>query len=405
MLAGASLSPARDADVSRIVVSGTPVKVFDHATDQQENDNVPDAQVTAWREADGVVNLMIPDTEAYRMRGPDLAHLRIDPHKIFSSTVSASDVRESAHDYSHWFMGPYSFDGRTFYTLAHSEWYACLLDDECERPTSNGIPARINGWVNSLDSFVSADGGATWRRNDVGGSHVVGSPGHRWTGSAAFGRKVFLRAFNHSGLFQPTRVVREGNYFYAIAFYLHRDFARIAATGQDAAPVDAAGYVLFRTTDLTDPHDWQVWSGGARFARWGSGNPDVFLPRRHGAPLNAAPPQIIYDTHVHRYVLIHTLYGGRNPVYYMTTKTLANPAWSDARPISGTAELRTDVAGEVRGFNDANFPSIIDPGSLGFNFEFTEGKPWLFFVTAARGEGDVDLARDVYRVELSFEYR
>lgn len=32
-------------------------------------------------------------------------------------------------------------------------------------------------------------------------------------------------------------------------------------------------------------------------------------------------------------------------------------------------------------FNDANYPSILDDNSSGFNFEFTSGNPQLFWST------------------------
>jgi len=79
-----------------IQVVGQPVKVFDHAKDKQESDNIPDAQITAWKEADGTVNLLIPSTEAYRMRGPNLMHLSIDPSKIYSSAQSAEQIPEDS---------------------------------------------------------------------------------------------------------------------------------------------------------------------------------------------------------------------------------------------------------------------------------------------------------------------
>jgi hypothetical protein len=55
--------------IAHIQVVGPPVIVFDHTTDQQQPYNIPDEQITAWKEANGTVNLMIPHYEAYRMRG------------------------------------------------------------------------------------------------------------------------------------------------------------------------------------------------------------------------------------------------------------------------------------------------------------------------------------------------
>ena len=46
--------------IAQIQLAGQPVKIFDHTKDQQQPFNIPDSQITAWREADGTVDLMIP---------------------------------------------------------------------------------------------------------------------------------------------------------------------------------------------------------------------------------------------------------------------------------------------------------------------------------------------------------
>ncbi len=123
---GTSNSPSSSPTtktIAHIQVVGQPVIVFDHTTDQQQPYNIPDEQITAWKEVNGTVNLMIPSFEPYRMRGPDLLHLTIDPNEIYSSTQSGSQVIENLYNYHHWFAGPYSLDGQNFYSLAHSEWY------------------------------------------------------------------------------------------------------------------------------------------------------------------------------------------------------------------------------------------------------------------------------------------
>jgi len=67
---------------------------FDHLRDKREPLHLPDAQVTAWKDSDGTVNLTIPHFEEYRMRGPDLLHLKSDPTKIFSSTTQPAISRK-----------------------------------------------------------------------------------------------------------------------------------------------------------------------------------------------------------------------------------------------------------------------------------------------------------------------
>ncbi len=398
-------SHPRPKRIAQIKITGEPVIVFDHTTDQQQPLNIPDEQITAWREADGTVNLMIPHYEAYRMRGPDLLHLTIDPNEIYSSTQRGSQITENLYNYHHWLSGPYSLDGRTFYSLAHSEWYACLLNGDCDQTTANGLSATSNSWANTINSFVSADGGASWQLNVVNNNHVVAQTAFYWTGSLALADKIYLQALNHSGMFQPTRVIKEERYYYAVSYYIHRNFSQIdPANGVYQAPIDKTGYALIRTHDITNPNGWQAWIGGGNYQSFPAQNIAVFLPQQNGSNLNAAPPQLVFDTNAQRYILIHTLYGGTNAVYYMTTKSLAIPCWSQSTPILGTAQLITDPGGPVQGFNDANYPSIVDNSSSGFNFEFTGVNPLLFWSTFPAQYGGNNLGRNLYRVQLSVTY-
>lgn len=396
-------APPTGRTITGIAVTGQPVKLFDHATDQQSPGNIPDAQATAWREADGTVNLLIPSAEAYRMRGPDFNNLTIDPTEIYSSSASAHQIPEALDNYAHWLMGPYSLDGTTFYSLTHSEWYACLLNNDC---ASDNYGAYGNSWVASANALMSTDGGASWHLNTSHGSHIAVNPGYDWTGTVALQDTVYVYADNHSGVFQPTRVIRESTYYYCLAFYLERDFTQInPGQGIDEAPVIAQGYVLLRSPDITDPTSWETWSGtGAYYLPVADGQYAPFWPQQNGATLSGAPPQIVYDTTAHSYILFFTVFGGSNPVYYMTTPTLANPSWSNAGIVAGTASLITDPAGNVVGFNDANYVSVVDPTSPGYNFEFTGGAPYLLYSTFPEQYGGNNIARDLYRLQLTISY-
>jgi len=248
----------------------------------------------------------------------------------------------------------------------------------------------------------------------VNGNHVVAGTAYYWTGSVALADKIYLQAQNFTGTFSPTRVIKEGNYYYAIVLYIHRDFTQInPSQGVYEAPIDKAGYTLIRTSDVTNPNGWQAWTGGGTYQPLSNQNIAVFLPQLNG-PI-AAPPQIIFDTNAESYILIFTPYSltscpgaigcGSNPVDYATTKSLANPSWSQPTPILGTAQLITDPGGPLQGFNDGNYPSILDNASTGFNFEFTSGSPLLFWSTFPGQYGGNNLGRDVYRVQLSVTYQ
>ncbi len=390
--------------IAQIEVTGQPVIVFDHTKDQQQPLNIPDEEITAWREADGTVNLMIPHDEAYRMRGPDLLHLTIDPNEIYSSTQSGSQTTEDLYNYHNWLAGPYSLDGKKFYSLVHSEWYACLLNADCTQMGANGLWASSNSWANTINSFVSTDGGASWQPNVVNGNHVVAKTAYYWTGSVALADKVYLQALNHSGILQPTRVIKEDNYYYSIGFFTHRDFSKIGPTnGVYQAPIDKEGWALMRTNDITNPNGWQTWTSGGSYQPITAQNIAVFVPE-NASPGNVAVPQVIFDTSAHCYILIYPLWGDK-ALYYITTKSLATPSWSQPNLIRGTTQLITDQGGPVQGFGPVNYPSILDNSSTGFNFEFTNGTPLLFWSTFPPQYGGNNLGRDIYRVQLSITYQ
>jgi hypothetical protein len=391
------------AQISRISLVGTPVIVFDHLRDKREPDNIPDAPVTAWKTADGTVNITIPSDEMYRMQGPDLEHLTMDPNKIFSSATEGSDIVEKHFNYHHWFLAPYTFDGRAIYVLTHTEWYACLLLNDCGESSY-----YVNSWENSNNSLVSKDGGASWVLNVVNGSHVVAAAGDRWTGSKELKLRTYHKATNHSGIFTPSRLIKEGDYYYSIGFVIHRDFGKLNLKTYEA-PVDKYGYVLLRTADVTNPAGWEAWVSGTTFDLITHGDYGTFLPQQNGVGLNTSQPQIIFDTNTQTYIAIFTQWGKNGGVYYMTSKSLAAPVWSDAQLISGTTKFQADPRGPRkacnRGFWAGDYVSIIDTNSPGMNFEFTGGAPWMFYaVNPARCGGD-NLARDLYRVQLSISYK
>jgi len=402
------------SQISGMRIAGQPVLVFDHLKDKKEPSHLPDIATGAWKQSDGIVCITVSHFENYRMCGPDIEHLTSDPKKILSSTSTASDIVESHYNYHHWLSAPYTFDGRSVYALAHSEWYACLLNDDCSKPSAVKSALsrnnQLNSWANAVTSFKSVDGGATWSPNGANEAHVVAKEGFYWTGSTALISRVYRNALNHTGLMTPSRLIKEGKYYYSIASLIHRDFSHLdSTTGQ--AKVDKYGYVLVRTADITRPSGWEAWSRGDDFSPIGKGRYNSFLPQKNGTTLNASQPQIIYDTNAKVYVAIFALHGDLGPIYFMTTPSLANPSWSEAAEISGTSALQIDPRSTRansacnKGFGAINYVSFFDSHSAGLNFEFTDGDPWLFYVVNPAKCGGSNLARDLYRVQLAIDYK
>lgn len=400
-----SAGPAGSKQISGISLVGAPIIVLDHLTDRLP-DALPDSPATAWKNADGTVNLTIPHSENYRMQGPDLEHLTVDANKIFSSNLQAGDIVENHYNYWHWFLAPYTFDGETVYVLTHSEWYACVLVGDCDQGNN-----QINSWETSNNLLVSRDGGATWAVAGVDREHLVAALGDRWAPSKELKLRVYHEALNHSGLFAPSRLIKEGDYYYSIGFEIHRNFGRLnLETGE--APIDKYGYVLIRTKDVTHASGWEAWVGGSTFhpIAYRGDNFMTFLAQMNGSQLNSGLVQLIFDVNAQTYVAIFTLWGAPGSVYYMTTSSLATPSWSDAQIISGTATFQPDPRGPAdnpcnTGFGPPNYVSDIDSSSAGMNFEFTGGAPWMFYVVNPVVCGGNNLDRDLYRVQLLISYK
>src|SRR5262249_4315241 len=143
------------------------------------------------------------------------------------------------------------------------------------------------------------------------------------------------------------------------------------------------------TNDVTQASSWEGWVATNRFVPVATHAYTAFQPVLNNVPSNASPPQLIYDTNARRYIAMFVVYTANNqpgPVYFMTTPSLANPVWSTATLINGTATLQINprasnsAASCSTGFVASNYVSVIDTHSDGLNFEFTDGDPWLFYV-------------------------
>jgi len=400
-----SASPAEIVDIESIRLEGVPIRVFDHRHDKQEMHHLPDASLAAWKEADGTVNLMIPHFENYRMRGPNLEQLKSAPEKIFSSFQQAADLEETSYNYHHWLTAPYTLDGKTVYAVTHTEWYACLLSDDCTLRDY-----RLGSWTTTNNLLESQDGGKTWRVQGDRETHLVFNGAHLWTGSRALSQRIYRHAINHSGFMVPTRPIREGNYLYVIGLEMHRDFEHLIG---NQAPMRKNGFAILRTKDISQASGWEVWSGGTEYKTANLSNLKVFTPEEKGKPLTVALPQIIYDDNSKRFVLFFTVYGDRKGLYYSTSRSLEVPEWTEAAQVIGTDDLLLDPDFPDKanpcnvGVIPRNYPSILDSDSRGRNFEFTDGDPWMFYVlNRVRCEGGRgNLKRDIYRVKMRFNYR
>jgi hypothetical protein len=395
-----------ETTITGISVVGPAVKIFDH-TQKVEPLNLTDGPVHAWKEADGTVDLMMNSPEIYRLRGPDLRRLTFNSSKIYSSHKSGDQRQENLYNAWHFFSGPYSVDGRRFYSLTHSEWYPYLLSGGTMGPDGEGI--NVAGYTVTTNLFSSSDGGASWGLNTVNGNHAVAKEGFYWTGSVAATSQAYLHARDgdgNTGMDALTGLIKEGHYYYSIGTYQHRDFSQInPAADRYDAPVDAEGLVLIRTNDFTNPNHWQAWSGGNTWDLIANRNYKVFNPQRGGVSVPVWPGSVIFDENARIYIVVANALGsGRvaqnTPVGYMTTKSLANPSFSDYTAIEGVPRVDPTAFWP--------YTTIIDPDSSGFNFEYSSsGHPLLFWNDdgpLVNGHHLIANRSDIYHAQLAITY-
>jgi hypothetical protein len=343
-----------------------------------------------------------------------LDQLTFDPrNKVYSNLQNNLQIPEDLHNFWHFITGPYTVDGRNIYSLTHSEWYAGLLTGDLvittdasdnvtitQTPCDPGLGRGVlyDSWTTTVNSVVSTDGGASWGLNWVNGNHVVADTSYKWTGSVALASRAYLHAQLWTGLQQISNIIKEGNYYYAMGNYYHRDFSQIdPAAGQYQAPIDKEGIIIIRSQDLTNPAGWEAWSGGTTYEPIANQNFKTFYPQKAGVPYSAWNPRMIYDTNARTYIVVFAgdWHNNNATVYYTTTNSLANPAWSDYALILGMGSgfiADPDVA--PTDIHGCMYPTLIDKDSPGFNFEFTGGSPYLVYPS---GQG-------ILRLQLSISY-
>lgn len=396
--------PSAVPAIRGISVVGPAVKFFDH-TNKMEALNILDGAMKAWKSADGTVNLIMNSPEMYRLRGPDLRNLELDPNKVYSSYASGDKYPEDQYDFWHWFGGPYSLDeGHTFYTLTHSEWYPSVLAGGTMGPNGEGV--NTNQFTVTTNLMSSSDGGTSWRLKTVNGNHVVAKEAFYWTGSRPSQLQTYLSAsFSDSGgIDAQTAPIKEGDYYYVMGSYKHHDFTQVSAT-QPNAPIDRQGLIVMRSQDLTNPNNWEAWSGGSAWAPISNQTYKVFQSQFNGSNVNVWVNNLIYDRKAQTYIAVVTAISGdavqSAPVGYLTTTSLANPSFSDYTPIAGVGDALNP---------DAFWPytTMIDPESSGYNFEYSEsGRPLLLWGNGGplvNGHHLLTNRDDLYYAQLSITY-
>ena len=181
----------------------------------------------------------------------------------------------------------------------------------------------------------------------------------------------FRQDFNpgwHRGFFNPSNIVRSGDFHYMYAL----------TTGWEKQP---AGACLFRNADPLRADGWRAFDGKAFSIRYDD-------PYRVAAP-SPAPCAAIFPFPSSVGAVVRHSSGiwlsvmqawkdaGVFPVsgfYYATSRNLT--AWSEPRLLLATKTLFDDACGADR---LRSYPSLLDADSTDRNFATTGDRPWLYY--------------------------
>lgn len=224
----------------------------------------------------------------------------------------------------------------------------------------------------------SNDGGRTFQQPPVPEHLVAASP------------YQFEQGGEEWGIWQPSNIIRhpqDGFYYSAIHVEDHG--------------LQERGTCMMRTDDLGDPGSWRAWDGQSFSVQFANPYSSDLVPAAHICqPVSAdeiwtLTYSLTYNEYLEVFILVgHAVHVDTPGFYYALSRDLIN--WTP-RTLLMEADL---VQTTETPTSYLAYPSLLDPGSPGFNFDVTGQTPYLFFSRFNdTSTGDVDLVR----VQVRFE--
>jgi hypothetical protein len=359
-----SCTPKYAASSLQMSLTGAVTPVWLYKNSHEEALNLPDFHPVAYRTADGQCHLSITHYENYRISGQTLNSLKTTQKVFDSDKVNSAAWGDFGHH--QWIGSPFTDDGKVFYALAHSEWYACLqYGNDPVKGCSVGNN-QVNSWVNAITMFSSSDGGATW--SPLGGNtaaHVALAPSMKYPADWAFW--TFSQMQNY-GFFHPSNIIKENAFYYAIVLYVHRLATKA---------VDAVGAVLVRTNSLASAKGWTVWDGSSYVPIPTSWDQKLYILPNIPAQ-SSQMTTITWSASVCQYLVVF----GSDGLQFATTPSLESPQLSALKTVSGGDALTA-----------ANYPILQDDSFPGFNFHALESDTAYLYTVRQNGGNDRDVVK------------
>lgn len=385
LLLAAPAALAQEAPRLRVTLApGAPETVFAAPADGCDPNDVPDAPVRAYRDAGGGVTLFGLHYDNRALKGPDVAHLKIDCHIVYPSH---GDADPAHYDDRSWIGATWTLDGRAVSALIHHEYQAN------EHPGRCRFPIYMECWFNSVLEVQSANGGADFARP----ARVVAS--------APFRQDVDQG--RHRGFFNPSNIVSDGRFTYFLASTTGwSNSATVPGLAPEAGQDQEAGVCLFRSATPADPRSWRAWDGRGFTVSYA----DPYAGRPHAAPCTVIAP---FPAPVGSIVRVEPgglwlaafqakADAGLFPVpgfYTATSRDLLH--WSAPRLLLPGPTLYDDAC-SAKGPLIA-YPVLLDPASPSRNFDRSGSRPDLYYDLLQTEGCDITGRRSLLRQPVTIQ--
>jgi hypothetical protein len=361
---------APEPPLSALILTGPERTLFSASRDACDGADVPDAPARAFRDASGGIALYGLHYRNRALRGPDFEHLRIDCRVVLDSGEKPDPA---LYDDRSWITATWTEDGTNVAALLHHEYQANEHEGRCRSKV------YMECWYNTITAAASRDGGLHFSR--AAPPAVVAAPPFRQV--VGLGR--------HRGFFNPSNIFGEGRYRYFLA----------STTGWDRPGSDqAAGVCLFRTERPDEPGSWRAWTGTGFTAAF----PDPYRRAfkiaetcKPVAPFPAPVGAVVRHRGSGAWIAVFMAAKGgafaESGFYWSTSRDLL--VWDVPRLLIAGATLYDDPC--RAGGRLIAYPSLLDPGAKGRNFDDVGEGAFLTFATLRLEGCTITSDRDLVR--------
>ena len=369
-------SAASEPPLSALTLTGPERTLFSATRDACDGADVPDAPARAFHDASGQIALYGLHYRNRALRGPDFDHLKIDCRVVLDSGEKSDPA---LYDDRSWITATWTEDGNTVAALLHHEYQANEHEGRCRSKVYREC------WYNTVTAAFSRDGGRSFTRTPPP-TVVAGAPFRQEEGQG-----------RHRGFFNPSNIVSEGRHRYFLA----------STTGWDRPGSDqAAGVCLFRTDRPNDPTSWRAWTGTGFTAAF----PDPYRKTvkladtcRPIAPFPAPVGAVVRHRDTGAWIAVFMAAKGgafaESGFYWSTSNDLLT--WDVPRLLLAGATLYDDPC-QAKGRLIA-YPSLLDPGAKGRNFDDVGESALLTFATLRIEGCAITSDRDLVRRPVSIK--